>query len=409
MSNMGKVMTKTIVMKAPSGNDDLHCADGELEGGAFIFDEAHSRPLPDEATALNPTRIKRIGSWLCLLAEGRLHFARWNGKTYDWFGEATAPPVAHFTAGARALPPFSAMAGEMPQISIQAPTGSDTPKDVLDWLASGADTCSAATRQNVINAVRTRLKEFLTEVRKAGLHFYPVKAAAARRLADGTLFQLSEPAIVMPPGYTETLSLNIRSAGGADGTVYLNLELSRSPFAVEAEIDEENGLPPIISRTEILTAGEWVDFTPDAITYPVWTDGATRGFSITVSAADSDSFAPFPDADDYPAVTPGEMEESADSLQPITTRPLKLGNPFETKKLQEIEAIWADGSRLPVKVYGAARLGKWYFLGLAPHGRMLMLGSGWRFFRVQTFAVFNGTRYLLPKLILSIKREESAR
>lgn len=402
MKIMEKLITKTIVMKAPSGSDDLHCADGEIEGGAFIFEAANTRPLPDEATSLNPTRMKRIGVWLSILAEGKLHFARWNGKAYDWFGEALIPPVAHFAAVARPLPPYSAMAGELPMISIQAPAGGDSSKDVLDWLASGADTCSATTRQNVINAVKVRLKEFLTAVRNAGLYFHPVRVAVARRLADGTLFQMSEPTVVMPPGYSSKLSLKIKAASCIDGTVYMNLELSRSPFAVEAGIEEEDGLAPIIMGTEVITAGEFADFSPDAISYPVWVDGASRGFAITVEGVGDNSFPSFPEADDYPAVSREELESAVDELVPITTRPLKLGDPFAIKKLREVEAVWADGSCLPVKVYGAARLGKWYFLGLAPSGRMLMLGSGWRFFRVETFAVFDGIRYLLPKINLRI-------
>lgn len=89
-------------------------------------------------------------------------------------------------------------------------------------------------------------------------------------------------------------------------------------------------------------------------------------------------------------------------LQPIavTTRPIKLGNPFAVKKLEEVEAVWPDGNHLPLKVYGAMRLDKWYFLGLARAGRMCMRGSGWRFFRVETFVVPTGYSYLIPTLRL---------
>lgn len=90
---------------------------------------------------------------------------------------------------------------------------------------------------------------------------------------------------------------------------------------------------------------------------------------------------------------------SSAQLVPVVTRPLKLGDPFALKKLDEIEAVWPGGQLLPVKVYGALRLNKWYFLGLSPRGHMKMRGSGWRFFRVETVAVSDGRGgYSLPTL-----------
>ena len=82
----------------------------------------------------------------------------------------------------------------------------------------------------------------------------------------------------------------------------------------------------------------------------------------------------------------------------VTTRPIKLTNAFDLKKLTEVEAEWPDGSRHAVRVYGALRLGRWYFLGLAPHGHMMMRGSGWRFFRFSTYATKSCGTYQLPQL-----------
>lgn len=92
---------------------------------------------------------------------------------------------------------------------------------------------------------------------------------------------------------------------------------------------------------------------------------------------------------------------SAEPL-PITTRPIKLGDPFAVKKIEEIEAAWPDGSLWPLKVYGAMRLGKWYFLGLARKGRMRMRGSGWRYYKIETFAAPAGDEGLLPIVRISV-------
>lgn len=91
---------------------------------------------------------------------------------------------------------------------------------------------------------------------------------------------------------------------------------------------------------------------------------------------------------------------SADTPTAIKTRPIKLGNAFEIKKITEVRAQWPDGSRLPLKLYGAMNLKKWYFLGLAREGDMINCGSGWRYFRIETFAISNGEEYLLPQIFI---------
>lgn len=95
-------------------------------------------------------------------------------------------------------------------------------------------------------------------------------------------------------------------------------------------------------------------------------------------------------------------------LIPITTRPIKLTDAFEIKQIKEVRTQWPDGSRLPVKTYGALRLGKWRFLGLARAGEMISRGSGWRFFRFETFAIYDGTRHLLPQIFVKFAPQKTA-
>lgn len=97
------------------------------------------------------------------------------------------------------------------------------------------------------------------------------------------------------------------------------------------------------------------------------------------------------------------MERAGASVAiPIKTRPLKLGDPFAIKKLREAEVIWPNGARLGFRIYGAMQLDKWYFLGASSVGPMRMRGSGWRFFRVETYAIYvPGAPYLLPTLRLT--------
>lgn len=100
------------------------------------------------------------------------------------------------------------------------------------------------------------------------------------------------------------------------------------------------------------------------------------------------------------AVAPPDVSELPVSVR---TRPLKLGDPFAVKQMLRIEGAWPDGSRWPVKVYGAMQLGKWHFLGLGQNGAMRMRGSGWRYFRIVTFVPRSGGKYLLPVFRLITK------
>lgn len=107
----------------------------------------------------------------------------------------------------------------------------------------------------------------------------------------------------------------------------------------------------------------------------------------------------FIDASDE--TSPFDMKSA--ELIPVKTRPVKITNAFDIKQLTEIETTWPDGSSHAVKAYGALRLGKWYFLGQAARGHMKMRGSGWRFFRFETFVPKTVTGYLLPQIRLSYK------
>lgn len=94
------------------------------------------------------------------------------------------------------------------------------------------------------------------------------------------------------------------------------------------------------------------------------------------------------------------LSASGGELYPFKTRSIKLGAAFDYKQLSLVEVIWPDGSRQPLKLYGAVKPGKWYFLGLAPGGRMTLRGSGWRFFRIESFAVKSNDRYFLPRILM---------
>lgn len=339
-------MEKIIRLIAASNADELTCADGEVAGNDSLF-ETPQFPV-------------------------------------GWPGGGPPSPSAVLYAEAAAIPPYSAVDGMLPSLTVQAPTGSDSERTVLDWLAGTANAVSAATRSAVVDAVRSALKTFLKALADAGLYFSPVRAAVSRLLVDGRRYGLSEPVVLYPPVSPGSLSLSITASACRDGLLYMTLSVSRSPFRVEV-----SGLEPLpaewkdfFSGYEILVSSNLSDINADAVSAPVWVDSQRRGFTVGTLPVDESAFAPFPDV-----LMPPSGEGSDDEgFRSVTTRPLKLGDPFAVKRVTELRALWPDGSLRPVSLYGAMQLGKWHFLGLARQGAMRLRGSGWRFFRVATFA-----------------------
>lgn len=130
---------------------------------------------------------------------------------------------------------------------------------------------------------------------------------------------------------------------------------------------------------------------PDTYALRAGKDGLSIGVLISELSTgailpDSPMVPDFPDSPKNPEVA-------------IATRPLKLGSPFSLKVLEEVEAVWPDGICRPLKVYGAVKPGRWRFLGLGRRGRLLMRGSGWRLFRIETF----GTSASLPIIRFKFK------
>lgn len=269
-------MKKLIKLLPPSAVDAICCPDGELEGSAFLFgssEAAGSGARPELALSspswsvpagqlwlamhkpvgapgphpvfVDPSMLPvagggapkgvTIGDWLVLHpavgTHGRLLFARWNGSGYDWWGVCPSAPQVTLRTPPKALPPYCIVDGDLPRFSLSAPAGTDFGPLVQKAKA-----------------------EFLAAVAAAGLHFDPVIAAAAWRLADGTLWLRSEPQRVGPD---DAVSLRTVSSNTANGVSYITVEVSRAPFAVE--LASAAGLPApwdsLAATRELLVAG----------------------------------------------------------------------------------------------------------------------------------------------------------
>lgn len=651
-------MYKIINLRKSTTLDDLRCYDGELENADYIFDDnaggtdggnestgegltisltsARTLPTgaefiavhcPDEKTrniiikladgtvawmnrdpqrlpVNGPRKVIGVAEWLVILTSTGIHYARWNGSGYEHYGSAPSAPEGSLTAKVAPLPPYCVSAGEYPVLNVCIPIGSDTPKDVLGWLAGNDNDCSITTRHEITEAVKETLKSFIDDAGNAGLHLGAAMCRLSWETNDGSLWQQSG---VMqtdsPKKDTDTPTLTITAADCNDGKLYMALRFSRVPYTVTLNGPEvPKPWDEVIRKAVVLMADNVTDLNADYISTPLWIDSSRRGFMIgtrqinpedcqfteteprgTMSggevpenifsiggrmlavqadnrvsgsktrfpmicegtgnisgeklihltqslrplssgqlgdfplyafchdgiraltpaggsfrdvqlisrdvALSPQSFAPLPDGTCFITkagvmkiegtnvtllskkldrrysendrliylyrenmlllYNPGEEGIHVYSLTdgkwnyadgsfathhygwpdayvqkdrntgeltltrethtlralgteevliPVKTRPVKLTDSFTVKKLQEIETHWPDGSRAGVKVYGALRLGKWYFLGYAPLGHAVMRGSGWRFFRFETFVVKRDGNYLVPRI-----------
>ena len=630
-------MATFLCMHHPPGVDAPHAV-ALLPDGTLVFSSTRaSSPvravvavpvawLPVSSVAVKGVvKAVAVGEWLVILTDSALLYALWSDGTYVWYGESSSLLTAEFTPLSRALPPYSNVDSDFPVLSVSVGIGGDTSSAVLDWLAGNSSVCSLATRRNILNAVGTAVEGFLVAVKKAGLYFSPVKAAACLRLSDGTLWLQSAPVYVSSvsvsesPGVSSPLSLRITAAGCSDGSLFMNLRLSRRPFEVSSSVEEGSsvaGFPG--AEVEAVRMGDISDVDPSYVSDPLRLEDASRGFRVGAIAIKEDdygsipgvcnafaagglpddifsiggrlfgvrrsettlganivtassalfpqiaagvsrisggsiihltrslrssssgaslefpllafasdgirllspsgseyresqlisrdvavgknSFAPLAegtcfvtasgvkmvkgtsvsllhdpspgdfdsrdrliflyrssllllyrpgvsgikvydfisgkwgssgfsivshhyawpevwvvsgsrlgilengDDDDVAALSGGISVADSDSLPvAVKTRPIKLGSPFTLKQLEWIEGVWPDGSRWPVKVYGALKLGRWHFLGCATKGCMRMRGSGWRFFIIETFVPHVDGKYQFPVFRLLTK------
>lgn len=109
----------------------------------------------------------------------------------------------------------------------------------------------------------------------------------------------------------------------------------------------------------------------------------------------------------YPVEKRGMVETGTVAFE---TRPIKFGTPFKEKKLRYAEAIWPDGVKRSLKIYGSNNLRDWHPLGRGEKGALRMRGTGWRYFRFSSYIKRNviygedeKSRYLKPLIYCKIK------
>ena len=180
----------------------------------------------------NVSKGVAAGDFLVFLSSEGLKFAKWSRSygEYVWLGDCPGAPEAEYDVQSKPLPPYSESAGSLPQLEVSVALAEDTGKAALDWMAGiTATLCPAGVKAAVREAVGAAMQSFLRDVERAGLHYCKVWVAAARRLADGRLWQLTEKRSVGASGRIEA---RVLSAGLSDGLLRMRLGLSRSPFAV---------------------------------------------------------------------------------------------------------------------------------------------------------------------------------
>lgn len=340
-----KTKELTIQLRPPSALDPLTCPDGEIQDGARYFPETGNgegdntendpkelnvtkmfdlpegvrviclhridapepkthailaypdgklRYLDMAATArgardLSYTPVEEIikgtgvSDFLVFITEDALTCARWDRTLgrYVWLGKCPAPPAPKWILSYRPLEPYSSYLQERPRIEVEVALPEDDGDAAVAWLAGRDVTaCPEAARRTVRKAVGERFSRFLEDVAAAGLHFSRHYAAAAWLLRDGTRWNHTPPFIVGPDADPEG---KITKCEYAVGTLWLTLELSRSPYSLEVA-DTASALPEawnalVTGVTLVAGKGGGADVeAPSSPGDPVWLDAGSRGF-----------------------------------------------------------------------------------------------------------------------------------
>lgn len=294
-------MQKIIKLIKASQADEINCADGELAGANFLFEET---PQPDTPSGditytlrlESPVPLPEATGFLAMLrdADGTPRpLALPNphpdlGRIRKAVVMAGAPVLlADGGWDAPRLPaPYALADTALPVIAATIAIGKDDATAVLDWLAGrSVGAVSLATQMAVADGVRAAFAEFVAQVRMAGKYLSPVRAVTARRLPDGTFWQPSPAVILTPPVSADRLTLAITGASCTDGYLRLSMEVSRPPFTVVTDASDAD--------VAVLVAADVVDYDPRSISVPFWLDTSRRGFALTVNKIDESKFAPF--------------------------------------------------------------------------------------------------------------------
>lgn len=229
-------------------------------------------------------RVVGVGDYLVVLTDREVLYALYENDVYRWIGRSPEPPSISVHTVSKAFPPYSYADGELASLSVNVVLKGEEEKVVLDWLAGYSSALSASSREAVIGAVREKFKEFALALEGSELCFGSVAVFSCWRLTDGTLFNGSSPTLINPA--PARISLMIASAAFSADTLYLRLEVGRSPFSLDVSFSSSEEMP-YTPTTGILSSSP--DFNADFISAPVSLEGGGRGFLVGAASSSSGS------------------------------------------------------------------------------------------------------------------------
>lgn len=229
------------------------------------------------------------GDYLVMMSSSDLLWAKWDRPRgrYLWLGGVPAPPSPKYTLAYKPLPPYSTVAGDLPQIEVEVYLADTDGERAYDWL-SGRNTasCPNDVRRKVLEAVSLKFNVFLEDVAAAGMRFARHYAVATWTLAGSRAWNPSETFIL---GISGDVEGEIVSSVFSAGCLRISLRLSRCPNVVEASGDLDD-IPEtwasIIEGISIVE-GEEAEMITSSPSDAVWLDAGRRGFVFRSRALES--------------------------------------------------------------------------------------------------------------------------
>lgn len=225
-----------------------------------------------------------VGKYVALLTDNGLMFASWEAGSYKWLGSPPEAPAFAVTRIAKALPPYSYVDGDLPEMVVEIQADDSEAELIRDWLdATSPERCPAELKSRLKKAIVSAVKAFVDRIAEAGLFFQSLYISEAWAKGD-VYWNYSNPILL---DAVDSLKLRVKGVSYSAGVFSVRLSLSQSPFAL-AVSNPLFSLPEawknVINQVGVFVSKDYSRVNFNGLTDALFLTSSTRGFEMPLTA-----------------------------------------------------------------------------------------------------------------------------
>lgn len=230
------------------------------------------------------SEVVDVGKYVVFLTDKGLMFASWESGSYNWLGTPPEAPAFNVTRIAKALPPYSYVDGDLPEMVVEIQADDSEAELMRGWLdATAPERCPAELKSRLKKAIVSAVIAFVDRIAEAGLFFQSLYISAAWAKGD-VYWNYSIPIL---SDAVDSLKLRVKGVAHSAGVFSVRLALSQSPFAL-AVSNSLSSLPEawknLINQVVVFVSKEYSRFNFNGLTDALFLTTSTRGFEMPLTA-----------------------------------------------------------------------------------------------------------------------------